>query len=475
MRSLRARLLVGAIAGAAAVLLAAGMLLYVAVRRAVVAQLDEVLRARAHQVAGAIEMGRGGIEIDSEDYDAASYAAGSTEAYMQVWSSQGATLHRSPSLTHDLPRLPGGPQARLDWLELPDGRLARSIQLDFVPEFDDDDDRWRDRLFGQGATRGALTLRLARDAAAAQATLRAIGWSMAFAAAVTVALTAAIIAVVVRRALRPVAALAAQVESIGPDDLSARLDAPRLPAELQPVQDRFNALLVRVQAALQRERQFTADAAHELRTPLAALRTGIEVALRGPRDADACALALSEALPVARQLQAMVENLLMLARLEAGGVEADSEWVNLSDLVAATWKPLAARAAEAGVQVRFDLSPQAEVSSDYDLLTLIVRNLLENALCHAVGDGGIDVRSRVEGGTASLEIENSTDLSPADAPQVFERYWRASSARSEAGVHCGLGLSLVRRTAEALGAEVAAAVQDGRFRIRLSLPLGEAE
>jgi signal transduction histidine kinase len=201
-------------------------------------------------------------------------------------------------------------------------------------------------------------------------------------------------------------------------------------------------LMRRVQAGVARERRFTADVSHELRTPLAGLRTLLEVSARSPRPEDT-----QTALAIVIQMCSMVENLLMLARVDAGQVQLASDRVTLRALVDDCWKPYAAAAAARGIALRNDLSDDAAATTDREKLRIVLANLLSNAAEYTEEGGWIEV-SQPRG--ALIEVADSGPPI-ADCERVFERMWRGDAARSATGLHAGIGLSLARSLAEVLG------------------------
>jgi signal transduction histidine kinase len=242
------------------------------------------------------------------------------------------------------------------------------------------------------------------------------------------------------------------------------------------VVDRLNELLERLEAAFARERAFSAEVAHELRTPLSGMRLAAELALARERTQDECREALSDILGVAEGMEGMVAKLLEIARLEADSTPGPVEEVFLEDLLRACWEQFSGAAERRGLKVEWALGPDLSVTTDRRLLELAVRNLIENAVVHADEGGRIQLETAVAQDRVDLSIANSGSLlSQADAAQAFERFWRGDEARTEAGIRCGLGLALVHRIAGVLGAEVAVRSEaGGEFCVTLSLPAGQA-
>jgi two-component system heavy metal sensor histidine kinase CusS len=279
-------------------------------------------------------------------------------------------------------------------------------------------------------------------------------------------------AVVVRRGLRPLDALAARIASIGPSEPADQVSTDRMPSELAPVVERLNALLQRLAEVFQRERTFTADAAHELRTPLAGLRSTLEVALSRPRESAEYREAMTECLAIVRRTDALVTSLLTLARLEGGQGPVHAESIALAEAVHDALHPLEVRVAARRLSVNARVAADLHVAADRATLGMVLTALLENAAEYANEGGRIDITAARAGGSATLAIANTgCRLSDDEVSHVFERFWRADPSRTDTGAHCGLGLAIVRRAAWSLGGTATASASGDVFTIRIALPL----
>jgi len=239
-------------------------------------------------------------------------------------------------------------------------------------------------------------------------------------------------------------------------------------AELEPAVRTLDALLARLTALRERERGFIGDAAHELRTPLAAVRATLEAAAGGgPRDDSAWRSATATALAEVARLQRTVDDLLALARLDTGAGPGAADPVDLAGVIRQRWDLLAGQAAARGLVARLEL-PDAEVVGDEARLDGMVRNLLGNAVAH--GDpGSLDIVLSPHDGGWRLRVANlCAHLHADDTERVFQRFWRADAARGEG--HAGLGLAIVRRLAELSGCRITVAITDGRFIATLDIP-----
>lgn len=472
MRSLRTALVLGTTLGMTAVLAAAGALLYVLVRTDLEKQFDRSLIDRAWLLASTMEQGSKKVSGESLKHDLREFVDPDLANYMQVWLADGSIFFRSSSLGEsDLHPIKGPIDVPvLHSVELPDGRPGRSVGLTFAPRVDKKK-KAPDAPEPPPVTPRIVTMALSRSTEVIDRTLANFAWNFTIVGLATLAVSTAVLWLVIWRSLRPVQLLAAQISSIGEHDLSSRIDA-RCPEELQPVADRLNELLCRLEAAFERERALSADVAHELRTPLAGLRSTIDVALTRLRHPGQYQEALGQCLQITTQMQGMTENLLSLARLDAGMIRSRSEAVVPEELLRAEWKQLEEEAGTRGPRLEWKLGPPAHVMTDPSLLSLVFRNVLGNAIAYTNSGGLVTIETVTALDRMDIRVRNSgSRLTQEQAQDVFERFWRGDAARSSNGTHCGLGLALVKKAIDLLGGTVAAkSTLGGDFEIAVSLP-----
>jgi signal transduction histidine kinase len=479
-RSLKRRLLGWTTGGMVLVLAVFAVVLYAAIERALTGSFDESLATTARAIAASVMQSGKEIEVEFSDLEVPEFHRADRPSYYEMWLADGSVLDRSASLGRgeDL-QCPAGASGALSFhaVTLPDGRPGRAVVLVFHPRAEDrDEDERRGEGAGRRTTEPSLsghevTLAAARETEDLDEQLVSLRWLLISAGAGTVLLVLAIAALVVHQGLRPLGSLAAGIAEIRENDLSARLPADRMPAEMVPVVERLNELLGRLEGAFQRERALTADVAHELRTPLAGIWSTVEVALSRSRAAGEYEEALRECLEIVRQTQGMADSLLSLARLEGGQTALRPEAVRLAEAVDALWRPHARKVQGNGILFENRLPADLQCTADRDTLVMVLSNLLANAAEYTEKGGRIEISGGAAGKTVELVVSNTgCALSPAEVAHVFDRFWRGDSARSATGVHCGLGLSLVERAVRALRGTVSAELTGGRFTVRVTLP-----
>jgi two-component system OmpR family sensor kinase len=291
--------------------------------------------------------------------------------------------------------------------------------------------------------------------------------------AILVAVTA-IGVVLARSALRPVDQIVARARLIGAANLTERLPDPGTSDELGRLAATLNEMLDRIERSVESQRRFTADASHELRSPLSRLRIELEVALRRPRTLADYEAVLRSALEEAERLSRLTEELLMLARLDAGEAVARPDApVALAPLVEAELNRLKPEADARQITVAVAAPPEVAVQAPADTLGLVIANLLQNAVKFSPPTGRVTVTLRPKGTEAVLSVANSgPGIPPEDLPRVFERFYRGTRSRSPDLPGVGLGLAISRAIVDAYGGHIA--VESTRragttFTVRLPL------
>lgn len=227
-----------------------------------------------------------------------------------------------------------------------------------------------------------------------------------------------------------------------------------------------------LEVALHRERSFADDVAHELRTPLAGIRSTIDVALSVDRDTDEFRESLCDCSGIVDRMQSLVDKLMMLARLDGKQPILSEDRVDLAKIVDTCWEPLQERAAGRRLAFENQVPDGFTCLSDRDSLTIVFSNLLENSVNYTNEGGRIWVTAaRGARGTFRVAFGNTgCNLDKTQAWMAFQQFWRADTSRDGGGQHTGLGLALVHRLTAALGGDAFADVtDDGVFTVHISL------
>lgn len=244
--------------------------------------------------------------------------------------------------------------------------------------------------------------------------------------------------------LAPLAAVAREVARRAPDNL-APLEAGNAPREIAPLVSALNALFERLRTSLEQERRFTADAAHELRTPLAAVKTQAQVALGAAHAAERSS-ALANVVAGADRAARLVEQLLVLARLDPQTALPPGQTVDLRALARQGVAEIAPAAAAKGVEVGLADGGAVSVGGDAVLLAVLLRNLLDNAVRYTPAGGEVEVSlRRTDGGVVLAVVDTGPGIPAAERGRVFDRFHRLLGSGEEGS---GLGLSIVRRIAD---------------------------
>ncbi|MEK6643461.1 MAG: heavy metal sensor histidine kinase [Planctomycetota bacterium] len=264
---------------------------------------------------------------------------------------------------------------------------------------------------------------------------------------------------VARNSMRPVAAMTQSARSITAKQLSLRVPRSGTNDEIDELANTLNNMLERIEAGVQRIQQFTADAAHELRTPLTALRGNAEFALSQPRSVEQLKGVIEQSLDYYRILSRVTDDLLLLARLDAGQEPLQAEPCSLSlmvDEVVDLYRPLAA---DHGIEIRVHSPDVVTASIDAGKIRRVISNLLDNAIKYMGGPGSVTIGLSGMNGTATIHIDDTgSGIPPDDLPHIFERFYRVDRARSVTPGSdtrsIGLGLAICRSILHAHGGEL---------------------
>jgi two-component system OmpR family sensor kinase len=277
------------------------------------------------------------------------------------------------------------------------------------------------------------------------------------------------------RVLRAIDDVVQHAQRIGDAHLGERLTHPGTRDEIGRLVDTLNEMLGRLETSFEAQRRFTADASHELRSPLSRLRTEIELALRRPRDAAAYEATLRSCMEEAERLTLLVEELLALARLDAGQERGPAETVCLNELMQEAAQRSEPTARERDVAIAIEASPVVNARVARGAASLVLANLLDNALKFSPPGSRVRLAATEQGAHALLSVSDTgPGLQRDELDRVFERFYRGSAARAGGAPGVGLGLALSQAIVQAHGGGIDAASPPGGgavFTIRLPLAI----
>ncbi|MEO8127563.1 MAG: ATP-binding protein [Bryobacteraceae bacterium] len=274
-----------------------------------------------------------------------------------------------------------------------------------------------------------------------------------------------------RRALSPVDEITAVAKSISIENLSGRLTVPQTGDELQRMSETWNQVLERLDGAVQRVRQFTADASHELRTPIALIRATAELALRRERTASEYRAALKEIGAESERMTELTESLLALARSDSDSNPFPLDWIDLNGVVGDVMGMLEPVAHLRCITFRNETLPApTRIRANSQAIRRLLLALVDNALKYTPAGGDISVSTTaVEDGVVLAVKDTGQGIQPENLPYIFERFFRADQART-GGSGAGLGLSIAQTIAKAHGTSIIANSTPGagsRFELLL--------
>jgi two-component system, OmpR family, sensor kinase len=447
---IRVRLTLVFLVAMAAVMLATGVFLTLRLRAELENAVDAGLRSRAETLLAALDPADpslGPVDPLAEE----------DEAFTQLLATNGTVVESSPIL-EGRPLLPPTTVRVLSGPAF----LERTVPTaeEPVPA----------RILALPAGGGlvvvvASSLEEQREAVAALVGLLAVGGPLALAVATVV------VWLLTGWAFRPVERMRTEAEAVSMTEPDRRLTVPSTRDEVAGLAGSLNRMLDRLEEALDRERRFVDDASHELRTPVAALKAELELAMSRSRTKEELESAVRRAAADSEALARLTEDLLVLARADRGRLPVRPGAVDLDEVIDEVERALSHRASEAGVTVerRVDAAPPARV--DPVRLRQALSNLLDNAVRHTPPGGRVRLTAWRVDGTVVLEVADTGPGFRAETlAHPFEPFARATTARGREG-GAGLGMTIVRAVVEAHGGSVTLDnPDDGGARVRLRFP-----
>lgn len=408
-------------------LIVIGTTIYAATRHVLLANLDASILSKAMTLQEAVEGTASGLA------PGASLPEG--DRYI-VRSATGRTLAR-PTTT-PAPLVESPLVLNRAFVVLADGQRLRTLTFSAVPI----------RASGQAAR---ITITYSASCAQFDALLRKLMLWLLGASTVCGLVSAAAAVVMSRIALGPLRQTADVIGEIDERQLDRRIDTTSLPTELVPMAERLNQMLSRLQSAFERRRRFLADASHELRTPVTAILTTAEVALRRPRAAEALAGSLRACLSDARALRHLVDWLMQQVRSESSAIVEPAERFDAIQLIRECIDSVTRASCDNSVQIRADLPPELQLITQAGRLRSVITNLLQNAVEYGRPGGSVAVSCAIGEKFVLTVADDGPGIAPELLKCLFEPFARGARNGRDGNGHLGLGLSIVRAHVTAMG------------------------
>jgi two-component system, OmpR family, heavy metal sensor histidine kinase CusS len=258
-----------------------------------------------------------------------------------------------------------------------------------------------------------------------------------------------------RKALRPVEELTAAAERITAQQTGQRLPSPGTRDEIGHLADVLNAMIERIQQSYEQARRFSADASHELKTPLTIIRGEIEAALRSGKLTSTQEKTMLNLQEETGRLIQIMEGLLLLSQADAGKLKLELRPVDLSTMLEDLLEDVEILAAPSGIRLQARFSKEVVINGEPQFLRQLLLNLFDNAIKYNVPNGEIHAELTAEGGMAVFTIANSgTQIPREERERIFDRFHRAERSRDRSRGGQGLGLSICREIARAHHGEI---------------------
>ena len=473
-RSLQNRLLLGFLLSMLAVLALGGFVIYRVIESLLESENDELLRDRLNFYQASVQLEEkrgltvGGFRMTYPDSEL--FQRETNPDLFQAWMHENGKPipQKSPALMlkPDLPRIPvQGEEVAFADYTLWDGRPARLCSRVFLP-----------RKTKPELENHKVQIIVGRDLVALHGTLSDLRW---FLVRMGLAVMGAVLAVswlIIRRGVKPVVFLTHQIEHMPLAEEGAKFLLPGAPTELQPVVARLNALMDRVSDAIEHERQFASNAAHELRNPLAAIRSSIELSQSRTRKPEEYEATLESLWQSQQGMQRIVDHLLLLARLESGHRQSEfvTEPAVFGKMLKKAWFHCVELAEEKKLRVSWQVEQaEAEIVIPLSLVSIVLTNIMENAANYTPAGGEVRIHAALGGGQCRFSVENTNPgLRAEQLEDTFAPFWRADPNASGHRGNAGIGLALCRRICQTLGGTITAALTaEGMVRYELVFPV----
>ncbi len=471
MNSIRIRVLLSAIAVTVTMLVLAGLSQLTLLRDGLVRQLDQQLLTAASGLTQAFE-----IQGKETVFDWEGIKEGLPLVFVAI-DEKGRLLARSSGKRQISRELLDGnsfeqTSSRTTNATLSDGSAARVVTLRFQPHVETEEESGQDATNTSSPIRTDISLFVGGSLDEVNTVTQLAKWRLLWVTMLASGLSAIILWPVTGFVVRPINKMARQISTLDAHQLEGSVDEPDCPVELLPVTLRLNEFIKRLADAFKREKETTANIAHELRTPLAGLVATLELAASKPRSIQYYQQMLVSCMKIGGELQSLVEQVLLLSRLDAGSILVNREVVDVGSMLKETWEQVLALDRNTEHSINWNIPVPVQCHVDPTCLRQIFRNLLSNALTHGVARQPILVSVEEAECGCVIEVTNlCDDISQDDIPRLKERFFQIDENRGCTGQNAGLGLAIADHLATLVGGKLILKISDqAQFIATLRLP-----
>lgn len=467
MKSIRSTTTVLTVTGIVVIMVVGQLILDNVLSSWLAERFDDALHAKAQALVTLTKSNGVQVQMDFADEFMPEFSRPDNPEYFELYLQSGVLLERSRSFEpmHIVNFSDPAEDTTFADITLPDGRPGRKVAVRFTPQIEDKSLRPK---YPEESREKAI-IELSRERKSLDDLLFKFHLLIGGIGFLVVLIITFVVTKSIKSGLTPLDKIANDISRITPESMNVPIDIENQPDELKTIATQFNLVLAAIEKALSRERQFSSDVAHELRTPVSEMLALSEVGMRWP-DVKEAASYFTDIHESSRHLDRLISNLLHLSRCEEGQIDIQISEVKLDSLLENICSKLTFEANAKNIDYRFPDKKTPKLLVDENWLGLILLNLLTNAIAHSPANSQIEVEFFSQKDRGSIQIKNTTidTLSADDLDHIFERFWRKDLARTS-GQHIGIGLALVKSYATCLGLSVVASTaEDGKFCIRIS-------
>ncbi|MEZ6075189.1 MAG: ATP-binding protein [Pirellulaceae bacterium] len=445
MNSIRLRVLAAAVAVTVGMLVLAGISQLTLLYDGLVRQLDQRLMTAASGLTQAFERHEQRTEFEWEGID-----EGLPLEFVAI-DSQGIVLAESQGKRQIAPDFLEGRAcdvpsvSRMSNGTLSDGSAARILLLRFQPHAEVERHSEHDTsTFSEPIDPEAdVRLFVAGSFDDINAVMQLAKWRLAWVTMLASGLAAVILWPVTGFVVRPINRMAQQIATLDVHRLDERVDVSECPRELQPVILRLNEFITRLAKAFEREKQTTANIAHELRTPLSGLVATLELAASRSRTAQYYQQTITSCRHISAELQTLVEQILLLSRLDAGHISMNRQVVDAIRMLKESWNEVLSQHSDTSPSIDWNTPESVQIEVDPTYLRQVFRNLLANALTHGEPSQSVGIFvEKTQSGYMVQIVNTCAGITKDDIPRLKERFFQIDNNRANTGQNAGLGLAI---------------------------------